>query len=235
MKKEKKQILRRGGTDTERLYLKSASFTLQTGDRVVVQKTRSALKGYSMTDHVTRHKGRYGIVGLFARPGKHMLDFPCGSGYPSEFLRPFSLHYQGLDNDPATVAYAQRMYGNSTTNFAIGNLKNPTLPRSAYDMVACIEGIEHIEQKYQAPLVEALVKSVKPGGVLIISSPENPTGISGPSKHNKDHLWELNRKDFLDILYKHFAPKDVEVVTQTATLSTGVTTTCLYAICHKHS
>ncbi len=233
VKKTKTEIIYRGGTDTERLYLSNLKFKLSTGQSVVVKKTRSNIKGYSMADHIARHKGRYGLIGLFARPNLKILDFPCGSGYASEFLSPLGIKYQGLDNDLATIAYANRLYSNKNASFAIGNLAKPELKKNYYDITACIEGLEHIEKKYQSPLIKKLAQSTKPGGVIIISSPINPTGKSGPSIHNKDHKWELSKKDFLKLLHKHLGKNNIEIVTQVSKLSTGITTVCLYAVCHK--
>ena len=66
---------------------------------------------------------------------------------------------------------------------AVGRARGVPLPPDfadeRYNTISCLEGLEHIEQKYQSPLVATFRRALKPGGTLVISSPENPTGKSG--------------------------------------------------------
>ncbi|OHA26504.1 MAG: hypothetical protein A3C06_02920 [Candidatus Taylorbacteria bacterium RIFCSPHIGHO2_02_FULL_46_13] len=221
----------RTAADPERLYLRGLEFDMPDGTHVSVQK--SDVPSADMKDSVVRHKGRYSLVGFYCRPNDHVLDFPCGSGYAAEILAPFGIVYKGMDDDAITIEYARRIYGNKTTSFLSGDLTNPELPSAQFNVIGCIEGIEHIESKYQGPLIKAFLNALKPGGTLIVSSPENPTGKSGPSMHNPYHKYELTRNDFLALLTDHFGAGNVELLTHKATLSTGVLTTCFYGVCHK--
>ena len=231
---DSKKTIRLGGAqaaDEERLYLRDATFTLPTGERVEV--TRSNVAGMDMGDIFARHQGRYYQVGLFCRPGQRVLDFPCGSGYASEVLAPFNLRYEGLDIDLSTVAYAKAVYGNNATTYAYGDLKNPQVEVGAYDVIGCIEGLEHIEMEHQDNLIATLSAGLKPGGVLVVSSPENLSGKSGQGPDNKWHVGELTKEDFVKLLERHFPVNKVELVTHSAVLSTGKLTNCFYGICHK--
>lgn len=236
MAKNRKNIIRLGGTvSCGRLYLRDLEFTMPNGTRVVVQKTRKDdLGDLGMADLIARHKGRYSLVGLFCRPGHRVLDFPCGSGYAADILKEFGVIYEGRDLDPLTVEYASRIYGRPTAKFGPGDLCNPRLGNEKYGVIACIEGLEHIDKEYQGPLIGKLKEALKAGGTLIVSSPENQTGVSGPSLMNKWHKWELTKTDFLLLLYSHFNRQDVELITHKATLHTGERTTCFYGICHKN-
>lgn len=226
-----RQTLFLGGSDKERLYLKDDEFVSETGEMVVVKATD--IPGVDMRDTVARHMARYFQLGLFCRPDLRVLDFPCGSGYAAEVLSPLHIVYQGLDFDKTTVEYARRVYGRFQADYGFGDLCNPELARESYDVVGCIEGLEHIEIDRQDRLIAALHDSLVPGGVLVVSSPEARSGVSGPSEDNAYHLGELTRADFLELLSRHFRPSDIEVVTQEATLTTGFKNTCLYGICHK--
>lgn len=224
-------VIRRGGSDTERLYLDYLEFNMPSGEKVVVEATDIA--NIDMPDLIARHMGRYYQVGLFCRPKQCVLDFPCGSGYAVEVLAPLGVIYEGLEFDPPTVEYAKWRYAGDKVRFNVGDLRHPNLEKERYDNIGCIEGLEHIEMEFQDPLIAALKDALKPGGVLVVSSPENPTGSSGKSAHNKYHLGELTRADFLALLHRHFHSQDVELVTYKAYLSTHVLTTCFYGICHK--
>lgn len=232
MVKNQTSIIRLGGTILcERLYLQNLEFTMPDGTTVEVQKTD--IENVIMADLVARHKGRYSLVGLFCRPGFRVLDFPCGSGYAADLLKEFSVFYEGRELDFPTLEYAARVYGGPTAKFVHGDLCDPRLGTEEYDVVACIEGLEHIDKEYQGPLIGKLKEALKTSGTLIISSPQNPTGVSGPSLKNQWHKWELTKADFLSLLYSHFDSQDVELVTHKATLHTGELTTCFYGICHK--
>ncbi|MCR4325891.1 MAG: class I SAM-dependent methyltransferase [Patescibacteria group bacterium] len=229
-----KKTIRLGGAqaaDEERLYLRDATFALPTGEQVEV--TRSNVVGLDMGDIFARHQGRYYQVGLFCRPGQRVLDFPCGSGYASEVLAPFHVRYEGLDIDVPTLGYAQTVYGNEMAKYAYGDLKNPQVETGVYDTIGCIEGLEHIEMEYQDPLIAALRAGLKPGGILVVSSPENLSGTSGQSPDNKWHVGELTKEDFVSLLRRHFPADNVELVTHSAVLSTGKLSNCFYGICHK--
>ena len=232
MAKNQKNVIKLGGTvSCGRLYLGDLEFNMPDGTRVEVQKTRK--DDIDMADLIARHKGRYSLVGLFCRPGYRVLDFPCGSGYAADLLKEFDVIYEGRELDLPTVEYASRIYGRTTVKFMCGDLCDPRLSKEKYDVIACIEGLEHIDKEYQNSLIGKLKEALKAGGTLIVSSPENPTGISGPSLKNKWHKWELTRADFLSLLHSHFNRQDVELVTHKATLHTGERTTCFYGICHK--
>jgi 2-polyprenyl-3-methyl-5-hydroxy-6-metoxy-1,4-benzoquinol methylase len=123
--------------------------------------------------------------------------------------------------------YAQ--YG----TFAYGDLCKPDLLENNYDIINCVEGIEHIGKEFQQPVITAFYKALKPGGVLVISSPEAPNNVSGPSATNPWHTWELTKQDFLDLLYTSFSPENVELVTRKWTLPNGKVSNHFYCVCHK--
>jgi len=230
--RKKNIVLYLGGEDGERLYLRDAKFKMANGRKVQISKT--AIPGTNPEYLIARSKGRYALLALFSLPGCQILDFPCGSGYAADFLKDYRVAYNGKDIDEVTIEYAKRNYGGKNASFEVGDLRSPKLPANYYDTIGCIEGLEHIEKKYQKPLIAALFRALKPGGILIISSPENTAGVSGPSKGNPYHKWELNKNDFLELLYTKFQPEKVELVTQEAVLSyDSEITTCFFGICHK--
>ncbi|WP_170230598.1 class I SAM-dependent methyltransferase [Roseibium hamelinense] len=172
-------------------------------------------------------------VGLFCRPGLKVLDFPCGSGYGSEVLCALGVTYRGMDIDALSVEYAQKVYGTDQKTFLNGDLKQPNLQNETYDVIGCIEGLEHIELEFQNALIASFRDALRSGGVLVVSSPVAQTGVSGPNPDNPHHLGELTKPDFIALLHRHFKPESVEVVTHRARLTIGVETECLYGICHN--
>jgi 2-polyprenyl-3-methyl-5-hydroxy-6-metoxy-1,4-benzoquinol methylase len=226
------QIVRRGGPQLA-LYLQDADFVAANGSRIIVQKSDIPSATAGMQDVIVRHKARYGLVGLFCRPGKLVLDFPCGSGYASSLLSQYEVVYHGRDIDAPTIEYARMFYGSENATFAVDDLCAPQIDKRSYDIIGCIEGLEHIKREYQSQLIHALAAALRSDGTLVISSPE-AIGRSGPSQTNSEHLWELTREDFELLLFDEFRKNNVEIVSQRGiVLSTGVSTNCLYGVCHK--
>ncbi len=217
----------------ERIYPEDAQFEMPDG--TIIKVYRSVIQGADMEALFARHIARYCQAMVFCRPGQRVLDFPCGCGYAAPLFRRFDVFYEGRDADPVTVAYARHIYGaaDGRTEFSTDDLCDPQLSTETYDTVACIEGLEHIEMPHQDGLVAAFKKALRPGGTLVVSSPENPDGVSGQSRHNPWHIGELTREDFLALLCRHFPEQDVELVSCRSPLSSGVTTTMLFGICHR--
>lgn len=221
-------VKERGGADQERLYLENFTFAMKDGMQARVVATD--IPGINMEDLIARHRARYFLVGVFCRPHHKVLDFPCGSGYGAEVLRPFKVEYEGLDIDEVTIEYAEQIYGRYGGRFGIGDLCRPRLAMERYDVIGCVEGLEHIELHFQDQLIEAFARALKPGGVLVISTPE-AIGRSGPSSDNPHHLGELTNADFDRLVGSRF--RLVEKLTHSAVLSTGRRATLLYRVCHK--
>lgn len=241
------------GNSGERIYLETAKFySSSQRDDVTVEKTDLP----DMPDLIARHKARYGLVALFCRPELKVLDFPCGSGYASRLLAEYGVLYEGRDYDSVTIEYARQVYWPSFLNdnrnlndiFRINDLRASDLDEGTYDIIACIEGIEHIEQKHQKIAIEAFYKALKPGGVLIMSSPESALvdfhldpidkiekeeHVSGPSQTNKYHKWELTSYDLNRLIRSEFNLFNIDVITQVNKLHTGETANCFHAVCRK--
>ena len=204
----------------ERLFLEDSSL-FSDGQRVDFNKTN--LPNVDMEDLIVRHKARYGLVSLFCRTGLKVLDFPCGSGYASKILSEYRVDYFGADIDKRTIDYAIYNYL-GYGYFFIMNLKDIDINKK-FDIIACIEGIEHIERKHQSKVIKKLYKLLNPEGVLIISSPEKN------ENKNKYHLGEMKKQEFINLL--HGRNWKVEIITQRNKLSTGEISNCFYGVCKK--
>jgi len=216
----------------ERIYMHDAHFQLNADTDVWV--TRSYIHNVHMPSLFARHEARYDLVRFFCRPDMQVLDFPCGTGYAADLLASRNVRYTGLDIDHLALAYAREVYcrEDASVTFDTGDLCNPQLPLQHFHVAACIEGLEHIGMDDQDTLIAALRASLKPGGVLIVSSPENPTGASGQSPNNTYHKGDLTQHDFLALLHRHFEADKVEVITTCEVLSTGIRSRCFFGICH---
>jgi 2-polyprenyl-3-methyl-5-hydroxy-6-metoxy-1,4-benzoquinol methylase len=150
------------------------------------------------------HKDRYlfasgYIKNLQLKAGSVILDAACGTGYGTDILKNIQdVKIIGVDISSEAIAYATRKYGGDRCVFKQGDVKVlADFSPDSFDAVVSFETIEHIDQ----PLVflERLKCLLKPGGVLILSTPNK----WGPTKDHKfDYDYNLlleHVKEFLQV------------------------------------
>lgn len=210
-------MILRGGTDEERLYLYDAK--LDCGNDIGIFKKTSMP---DIDTIISRHKARYHLPAFFCRPNMKVLDFPCGSGYGRKIL-PEDIIYEGRDYDSPTIEYCKMFYKDS---FLVDNLINPTLHDKTYDLIACIEGLEHIFQEHQASLIKCFYNALRKDGLLVISTPITKNGTA-----NKYHMHEPSKEEFESILKASFT--NVQILSHEAVLHNGQEAVNLYGICRR--
>lgn len=114
---------------------------------------------------------------------RKVLDFAGGSGYGTQILSYAAEAVLGADRDAEAVGYAMRYYHNPKTAFAVCEADNllAYMGREKFDVVVSFETIEHLKEPVL--FVEQVAQVLVPGGVFIVSAPEN----SGSVWHMKDY------------------------------------------------
>ena len=93
----------------------------------------------------------------------------------------------------------------------MGNVQNIDFPANYFDVVTCFETIEHVDSQEKAFM--ELQRVLKPGGLLIVSSPNRT--ITSPNKSVNDppdnpfHTKEYATGEFISALEGHFCILDV--------------------------
>jgi ubiquinone/menaquinone biosynthesis C-methylase UbiE len=147
------------------------------------------------------HLHRYGLCLAFVA-GKSVLDIASGEGYGAALLATVAKSVIGVDVDSASVEQAKITYRNSNLDFIVGSCESIPVPDSSIDIVTSFETIEH-HDKHEEMLRE-IRRVLKPGGVLIISSPNRLTYSDEPGHTNPFHVKELYYEEFHDLLQRHF-------------------------------
>lgn len=149
------------------------------------------------------HLHRYLSVLPFAG-GKRVLDIACGEGYGSALIARNGepAHVTGADVDPGIIARARRIYGGPALDYDTADITAP-LPfaDNSFDLICCFETIEHVAAQEAA--VAELRRVLAPGGVLVMSTPDNQHPHAQTTQ-NPFHVKELDEAAFRALLSAHF-------------------------------
>lgn len=130
---------------------------------------RAALSRGSSGDRI------YGLIDRVAGQQRFesVVDIGCGSAAIARRLRDRFVHYTGCD----VVAY-DGFPKESWASFTKINLNQPpySVANMSADLVLCIEVIEHVENP--RALMRELVRIVRPGGRIIVTTPNQLSLLS---------------------------------------------------------
>ena len=105
--------------------------------------------------------------------GTRALDFGCGTGNITRHLLALRQEVIAADVTPQFLRIVEDRFGVSTIHLARGDLTH--VPDESFDLVAVYSVLHHIPDYLAA--VDALVRKLKPGGVVLIDHEVN------------DHFW----------------------------------------------
>ncbi len=144
------------------------------------------------------HRGRYWWAGELLG-GKTVLDAGCGTGYGLEILAEAgAASLTGIDVDGGAVAESRARGERCGATVLQGDLQILELDDDSFDAAVCFETIEHLESP-QRGLAE-LRRVVRPGGMILVSSP-NPDVYPPGNEH---HRHELRPEELLGLVQEHF-------------------------------
>jgi SAM-dependent methyltransferase len=152
-------------------------------------------------DHLERYKFACGFV-----KGKSVLDIACGVGYAGPmFIQSGAISYNGVDINEKLVSYANDNYASELITYSVGDICTFKIEKQ-FDLISCFETIEHVKNYETA--IRNLHSLLKPGGLLLISSPNrivtSPNALTLNDKpSNEFHTQEFIPEELLSILVKN--------------------------------
>jgi ubiquinone/menaquinone biosynthesis C-methylase UbiE/glycosyltransferase involved in cell wall biosynthesis len=163
-----------------------------TGERLV-----TSLHGPIVAEHLHRYALATELVS-----GKTVLDVACGEGYGSRLLAQRAARVIGVDVSAETINHAQAKYGGGNLSFAVGAAEKLPLADASVDTIVSFETIEHIGSP--ETFLTEIRRCLKPGGQLVISSPDKGPYNAANSEPNVFHTHELAHAEFLGLLRSRF-------------------------------
>jgi 2-polyprenyl-3-methyl-5-hydroxy-6-metoxy-1,4-benzoquinol methylase len=151
-----------------------------------------------------------------------ICDCGCGGGFGSNVMSQEADFVWGIDKDESSIKWAKEVftrnknniYYNPQVTFNVIDIMNEPREIQAFDIVACIEVIEHIDN-YQGVIdfLKRLCKKDKKGVAIegndatkvFISSPNrNHPKIGKDAPKNARHVREWTPQELKDVLQKNF-------------------------------
>jgi 2-polyprenyl-3-methyl-5-hydroxy-6-metoxy-1,4-benzoquinol methylase len=163
--------------------------------------TGERMETFIFNENSIEHLHRYSIAMEYVK-GKTVLDIACGEGYGANLLAQIGKSVIGIDKDEQIIQNAKRSYVRDNLIFSEGSVEKIPLPGQHVDVVVSFETIEHTDQ-HERMLYE-IKRVLKPGGLLIISTPDKTLYSEKRSYRNPFHKKELTRNEFHVLLKNYF-------------------------------
>ena len=164
--------------------------------------TGERLETFVETETAVEHLHRYAVT-LDLVKNKTVLDIACGEGYGSNLMGNVAKEVIGVDIASEVVERAQKKYKKNNLTYQCGSASQIPLKDGYFDVVVSFETIEHHDEHEQ--MMTEIKRVLKPGGLLIISSPDKLNYTDKRNFHNPYHVKELYKDAFKDLIKKHFS------------------------------
>jgi SAM-dependent methyltransferase len=151
------------------------------------------------------HLHRYALVREIVE-GKDVLDITSGKGYGSNMLRDTARLVIGVDCDEEAIRNASARYTRPALEFRVGSCDAIPLENLSVDVVVSFEAIERNSRN--AEMLEEIKRVLRPGGILIISSPGKYECDDLPGSVSPFHAKALYLDEFHSLLkakFRHIA------------------------------
>lgn len=128
---------------------------------------------------------------------KIVLDVPCGMGWGTSLL---SNALQRFGADISIEAVTEARYRYKNCKFLVCDMQSLPFSERIFEIVCCLEGIEHVSQKKAEFFVSEVNRLLVPNGEFLLSSPAK---LGGGHSGNPYHIKEYCNQEIEDMV-SHF-------------------------------
>jgi ubiquinone/menaquinone biosynthesis C-methylase UbiE len=146
------------------------------------------------------------LLALDAAKGARVLDSCSGLGWGSHLVASVAGDVVGVDLETKAVHIANEKWGAPNLRFEVGSVLELPFEPSSFDVVLCMEAIEHFSVADGRRYLTELCRVCKPGGSLFGSSafPETRQAADELCAKNEFHLYVYTRREMSLLLGEVF-------------------------------
>jgi 2-polyprenyl-3-methyl-5-hydroxy-6-metoxy-1,4-benzoquinol methylase len=100
-----------------------------------------------------------------------VLDVGCGSGVVSNFLAQHARFVHAVDSNKPAIKFAQNKFQRDNLKFYSGFVEEIDFVNDMFDVIYCLEFIEHLYWPKVIDLFHLLTRFLKPGGRFFLTTP----------------------------------------------------------------
>jgi len=141
------------------------------------------------------HLGRYLRAAGYLEPNWSVLDLACGCGYGSFILAKYARQVTAVDRSQEAIDWAKTYFHKSNIRWFQSDW-NDFEYGETFDAAVCLETVEHV--KDDRGLLKKLHGCLKPGGILILSTPN-------------EQLMPYNKEE-ASFHVRHYTPDEIQSI-----------------------
>lgn len=162
------------------------------------------LKNDTMSPNEKRHVARYKFAASFFSGSNKILDGACGCGYGSNILAATGASVLSVDLNKRAIDFAQSKYTGQDLacgeiDFRQADLTSMCITENSLDGVVSLETLEHIDLGSCKRYVKSIARWIKPGGILVASSPMLRFRNGKPYVTNPYHINEQPKQQLIQM------------------------------------
>lgn len=171
----------------------------------IIKRTGERLEFYNFSNVTIEHLHRYAFALDFVK-NKKVLDIASGEGYGSFLLSKSAYLVKGVDIDEKTIENAQKKYIKQNLSYIVGRADQIPVDSGSIDVVISFETIEHHDKHNE--MFSEIKRVLRPGGILIMSSPDKKYYSDLTGQVNPFHVKELYFEEFKNLSQCFFTNTD---------------------------
>lgn len=148
--------------------------------------------------NVAKHIARYELASQFIADDFSVLDCACGAGYGSSILAAKAKKVLGVDISEESIAFARQNYARPNVDYMIKDLAQLDFADDSFDAIVSVETLEHVEKDVCEAFLKGISRWLRPGGILLSSSPMLRYRDGKPYVTNPHHINEMPRAELLE-------------------------------------